>query len=81
MGRRTIEEVQDGTETLEEVRDVLGDPQGGLERVVDHLGRFGTGRKTLEEVWEGWWTLGEVMDGSGDPLEDCNGTGDNPEGP
>ena len=37
MGRRTLVEVQDETETLCDVRDILGDPQGSLERVVEHL--------------------------------------------
>ena len=59
MGRGTLWQVQDGWETLGEVRDASREPRGGPKQVRGLSRRFGTGQKTL----------GQVRYGSEDPSE------------
>ena len=63
-GRGKLGEVRDGSGTLMEVQERLGDPRGSLRRVERPSGRSGTGQGTLGEVW----------DGSGTPREDLYGS-------
>ena len=60
MGRTEM-----GRETLKEVLDGSGDPQGGPERVGGLSGRSGTGRGHSGMPGTVWGTLGDFRDGSG----------------
>ena len=65
-GSESFGEVQDGLETLGEVRDGSGDPRGDPGRVRGPSKRSWTGRSLLGRSGTGRGTIAEVRDGLAD---------------